>query len=113
MAIKYYVNPKKQQTIAVLNGCSMDCINKIDKTMHNFDWCWCTKKYIMPDSFRAVVRCADGDAYDEELGKRLAKEKLMRKYYKHLDSRWNMFLGDLIELNSRVFETPAELEETT
>ena len=105
MAIKYYHNPKKQ-TIAVLQGTEFDCINKIEKTMHNFDWAWCTQKYLMPNCFRASVKCADGDEYDEKLGEKYAKEKLMTRYYKSLDSRWDAFVNDILELNGRIFEIP-------
>lgn len=110
MAIKYYSNPKTKQTIAVLNGCQFDALNKIDKFMNGFDWCWCTKKYLMNDTYRAVVRCSAEDEFSEEKGREYAKAKLMKKYYKDFDRRIDMFRSDLIQLNSRVFETSDEVK---
>lgn len=111
--IKYYYKPSTKQTFAVLNDCQFDAVNKISKFMHGFDWCMCTDKYMMDDTYRVSVRCAEDDVFDEEKGRKYAKAKLMKKYYRDFDRKIDMFRSDLIELNSRVFETPAELEETT
>lgn len=110
MAIKYYSIPSQKKTVAILTNTSLDAINKIKKLTHDISWMWCTDKYMMPHSFRVTVSCTDGDTYDEELGKEIAKKKLLKKYYKAFDARLDMFKADLITLNSRVFETPEEIK---
>lgn len=113
MAIKYYSNPKTKETFAVLSNCEMDAINKINKFMHDTDLCWASKKYLMPKTFKVKVKLAEGDEFDEKKGREYAKAKLMERYYKAFDTRIDMFKESLISLNSRVFETPAEIFENT
>lgn len=103
MAIKYYSNPSKKQIIAVLSNTSMDAINKIAKVTADHPFFCMNEKYTMPDKFRAVATCMDGDEFDEAVGKEIAKKKLMKRYYKSFDKRVEMFKEDLIMLNSRVF----------
>lgn len=110
--IKYYYKPSTRQTFAVLNGCQFDAINKIEKFMRGFDWRMCTNKYMMRDTYRVSVKCSADDEFDEAKGKAYAKEKLMKKYYRDFDRCVDQFRSDLIELNSRVFETPEALENT-
>jgi hypothetical protein len=81
--------------------------------MSGFNWCICTDKYMMNDTYRVSVRCFADDEFDEVQGRAYAKEKLMKKYYKDFDRKIDMFRSDIIELNSRLFETPKELESTT
>lgn len=102
MAIRYYSIPHQKKTVAILENTAMDCVNKINKKVNNF--CWCTDKYVMPNRFRVTVTCSAEDVYDEEVGRKMAKEKLLKRYYKHLDKRYNMFIKDLVELNNKVFE---------
>lgn len=102
--IKYYHNERTRETFAVLNGTEMDAINKINKCFGNMDWMWCTKKYLMPDSFKVKVKLAVGDVHDMEKAKVYAKQKLLKKYYKEFDRRMDMFKCDLLEVNHRAFE---------
>lgn len=111
MAIKYYSIPSKGQTVAILRDTEMDAINKINKCMNGFDWCFCTKKYLMPKQFRVVVKVHGDDVFSEEEGKKIAKQKLLRKYYKAFDARMDMFRSDLIILNGRVFENALDKME--
>lgn len=99
MAIQYYSNPNTKETFAVLRGTELDAINKIDKFLNEFDCYMIREKYMMPKQFKVKVK--------------LAKEKLMKKYYSAFDKRIDMFRADLIALNSRVFETPVEILENT
>ena len=104
MAIRYYKIPEKEITIAVLNGCKFDAINKIAKLTADFgvDVFTYDEKYIMPDTFRAVVRRHGDDVFDEKEGERWAKEKLMNKYYRSFDKRMAMFKKQLDHLNEKV-----------
>lgn len=110
--IKYYYKPSTRQTFAVLNGCQFDAVNKISKFMNGFNWCMCTDKYMMNDTYRVSVKCSADDEFDEAKGRAYAKAKLMKRYYRDFDRCVDRFKSDLIEINSRVFETPVELENT-
>ena len=108
MAIKYYTNPSKKQVIAVLSNTSMDAVNKIAKVTADHPFYCLNEKYVMPDKFRAVATCMDGDEYDENIGKEIAKAKLMKRYYKSFDKKIELFKEDMIMLNSRIFTEPVE-----
>lgn len=103
MAIKYYIVPEKKQTIAVLPNTKWDAINKIDKMMAEtgFYIRMLGGRYIMPDSFRAVVTCDERDVYDVEEGKRQAKKKLMKNYHRSVDKRLAKFRADVAEFATK------------
>lgn len=101
MAIKYYSAPG-QKTVAVLDGTQYDAINKIAKLTGESDLCLFGSKYMMPDTFRVVTRCHYGDVFDAETGKKIAKAKLMKKYYKCFDRKMAMFKASMDRLNNRV-----------
>lgn len=91
MAVKYYVDEKNRKTVAVLEGCRWDAINRIRKLMFSSSG-YCRymmgeEDCFMPDTFRAVVTCNELDEYNIEEGKRQAKKKLMRNYHRSLDKR--------------------------
>ena len=102
MAVKYYKIPEKEMTIAVLDGCKYDAVNKIVKMLSETELNVYVDKYLMPDTFRAVVRRHGDDAYDEKVGECEAKKKLMEKYYKHFDAKMALFKSDLDRLSERV-----------
>ena len=104
MAIKYYVKPSTKQIFAELRGCEMDALNKIDKYMNGLAGCWGDQKYFMKDTYRVSVRCSADDVFDEEVGKKIAKAKLMKTYYRDFDNIMNRFRYELLELHDRVFE---------
>jgi hypothetical protein len=110
--IKYYYQPSTEKTFAELRGCRFDAINKIEKLMGNFDWCICSNKYLMDDTYRVSVKRSAEDVHDPEKAKAYAKEKLMKKYYRDFDRILDQFKCDVIELNSKLFETPEELKNT-
>lgn len=108
MAIKYYSIPEKRQTIAVLSNTKWDAYNKIDKIMADtgflFSACCPNSrdKYIMPDTFKVVVTCDPRDEFDIEVGKQVAKKKLMRNYYKSLDKRLGMFKKSVEDFTHKI-----------
>jgi hypothetical protein len=75
------------------------------------EFCFCpSKKYLMPNEFRAVVQCDERDEFDPEVGKRIARERILDRYYPALDKRVSKCLDALLALNGKVFKTPAEIE---
>lgn len=109
MAVKYVVIPEKKMTIGILSDTEFDAINRIEKLMGNASLFLCNdQKYMMPHTFKATVVCHDGDEYSAEEGKRRAKQKLLKNYYRSLDKRLDKFREELLILNGKFFETPKE-----
>ena len=113
MAIKYYTNPAKRQTIAVLSDTRFDFLNKVEKLTSGLNLCVCGKKYLMPYQYKASVYCAADDVFDEQVGRDMAKKKVLDKYYRDFDKRMDMLRDELLVLNGKIFETPENWEETT
>lgn len=112
MAIKYIVLEDQRKVYGIIENTRYDAINKINRiigdgsnvfTVYN-------KKYEMPNSFKACCVCDERDTFSVEEGKNRVKKKILERYYKSFDKRIEMFRSDLIELNSRVFETPFEIQ---
>jgi hypothetical protein len=112
MAIKFYDIPDRGMTVGVLSNTSMDALNKIAKITGDTTFCAYDLKYMMPDNFRAVAKVHGDDVYNQDTGRQIVKEKLMKKYYKSFDKKMDQFREDLLVLNGKVFETPEELENT-
>ena len=94
--IKYYEVPEHKKTIAVLENTSYDAINQIAKVVGDTNsLCFNPSKYLMNNSYRAVVVCHPEDEYDAEEGRRKAKKKLLDHYYEQLDKRLDAFADDL------------------
>ena len=111
--IKYFVNEEKRQVIGLLEGTRWDAINKINKMILDTDFCLCMcGKYEMPDEFKAIVTCDPADEFDVEVGKQIAKKRILDRYYPALDKRVNKFFEAALIFNGKVFDTPAELENT-
>lgn len=104
MAIKYIVQPEEKQVIAILEDTRYDFINKAIKICNRLSD---NKSHVivipnldletihMPNRFKIVVKCKEGDTFDSEIGKKIAKERLMTKYYKSFDKRLFKFMREL------------------
>ena len=105
MAIKYYCMPEKKKVIGVLLGTENDVINKIDKLCVDtgFDF-WPDERFVMPHMFKAEanVDVNAGDVYDEEVGKAIVRDKIMKRYYASYDKRVNLFKEILSDFNKKV-----------
>ena len=69
MAIKYFVDEKNKKTVAVLEGCRWDAVNRIQKMLRRgnmYDALLSYSPYLMPDTLRAVVTCSELDQYDAD-----------------------------------------------
>ena len=95
MAMNYYVIPEQGKVIGVLNGCAWDAVRKIERITNGTCFCAFDKKYLMPNTFRAVAKCSEDDVFDEETGKEIAKQKVMVKYYDSLDRRMSAFFSEV------------------
>jgi hypothetical protein len=109
--IKYFINEDKKQVIGVLEDTRWDAVNKINKMIRDTDFCVvASEKYMMPDKFKAIVQCDPADEFDPEVGKKIAKERIMSRYYPALDKRVGKFFDAALVLNGKVFETPWDCE---
>ena len=114
MAIKYFVNEKKREVIGVLEGTQWDAYNKICKMVRDTDFCVApNKKYMMPTEFRAVVKCDPKDEFIAEEGMRIAKQRILDRYYPALYKRVDKFREAALVFNGKAFETSEVVEETT
>lgn len=97
MAIKYVCLPEKKQTIAYFEkDTTYDAVDKIEKVLSDTNVVvFPQKKYLMPRSFRAIVTCVAPDVYNEEEGKKQAREKLLRNYRRSVHKRMAWFVEDL------------------
>ena len=97
MAIKYIVLPESKTTIGVLHHTKYDCVRAIKKMLNGTGLSLENEaKYYMPVFFKTQVTCDPLDEYDEEVGKQMVKEKLMRNYYDSLDKRLNVFKNSIV-----------------
>ena len=104
MAIKYYSIPEHNKTVAILNNCEYDVINKIHK-MTNDALCICNyQKYMLPHQIRETCKVFDDDVFDVEEGKTIAKKKLMDKYYRMHDTKLLEFYNDLTAAQKNIAE---------
>lgn len=111
--IKYFINEEKKQVIGLLAGTKWDAYNKIDKMVRDTDFCVAAcKKYMMPDEYRVVVKCDERDAFDPEVGKQIAKKRILKRYYEALDKRVSHFFDAALVFNGKVFDTPDVVENT-
>jgi hypothetical protein len=69
-------------------------------------------KYMMPTEFKAVVQCDPEDEFNVEEGMKKAKQRILDRYYPALHKRIEKFREAALVFNGKVFETPAELENT-
>lgn len=104
MAVKYYVVPEKRMVVAALGDCQYDACNKLAKLTDELDCVVYQDKYKMPNNLRATAICHADDVFDVEVGKRIAKEKLMKRYYKHFDQKIEMFNTYLNHVHERMAE---------
>ena len=112
--IKYFVNEEKRQVIAVLENTAWDAYNKIEKMITDTEFCLVpTNKYRMPSQFKVTVTCDPRDEFNVEIGKEIAKKRILKNYSASLDKRVNKFLDAALVFNGKVFATPEAIENNT
>ena len=114
MAIKYFVNEEKRQVIGLLENTRWDAYNKISKMIRDTDFCVApNEKYMMPSEFKAIVQCDPKDEFSVEEGMKIAKKRILDRYYPALDKRVAKFFDAALVFNGKVFETSSDVEENT
>lgn len=90
MAIRYTVNEKKRCVTAVIDNAEMDAINLINKRSGG-QLCLFRPDLIMRGTYVARVTCHDSDTFDPEVGKEIAKARVLEKYDRDLKVVLNRF----------------------
>lgn len=86
--ITYKVFEQQRKVIAIISGTENDLVRKVKKhdnqkvlSEHTYE------QLKMPKSFKVVVKCHESDKFDIEVGKELAKERVLRKYFNCYDKK--------------------------
>ena len=98
--VQYVVDKKNRVVIATIDDCRWDAIDKINKKFihqatSKMEISSFISDMLMPNRFKAVARCCPEDEWDENVGKRLACERLTKKYEKSLNRRMARFMVDM------------------
>lgn len=88
------------KTIATITGCSRDALHILEKLVNSCNG----KSYRMAYEFTAKskLNVAEGDVYDEDVGKKLAQERVLNKYHKALNRALCQALSEYRELVARL-----------
>ena len=100
--IKYIVIPEKRTVVGILENTDIDAYHKINKMLDGTNIFVDIGKYLIPNRFKVSVVCDKMDEFDEEIGKNIAQERLMRKYYKSLDSRLLKFKNEIEKIHKKI-----------
>lgn len=84
---KFIIKEEDGVVVAILQNTSMDLINllKVDTDDYRV-----IEKLLLSDSYKGIARLADGDEWDEEVGKDIAFEKAHAKYKEAILKRLKM-----------------------
>lgn len=84
---KFIIKEEDGVVVAILQNTSMDLINllKVDTDDYRV-----IEKLILSDQYKGVAKLADGDVWDEEVGKDIAFEKAHAKYKEAILKRLKM-----------------------
>ena len=95
LPIYYKVDKKEQIVVAKFKQPYFDCLEylRCHSSTNAYDGSNIGTSYIMLDDIEAKAKCFKGDAvlgkpadvYDVEFGKKLARTRLMRKFYRRLE----------------------------
>lgn len=99
--VDYVVNEEKRTVTAILCG-TRDGARDLLRKMYNGQapYAYGDAEVLialeLPNKFVATARCAEGDTFDVEVGKKLAKKKLLTKYDRARTKAWYRY-RDIME----------------
>ena len=108
--IKYVVIPERREVVAMINDTAYSAIERIEKLCNKYfpensvGVFPIYTKYKMPYRFKAIAKCHPSDEWDEEVGKQVAREKVLNNYYNSLDKRVEEFVNDLSHSTMKLLE---------
>lgn len=79
--VKYTIDETKRVVVAEMTGCEMDVHHRLKKRINGLmDITSVSSKSIISKSYRATAKCHPDDTFDPEVGKAIAKNRLLNKY---------------------------------
>ena len=109
--IEYFIDKKNQTVTAVLDDCEYDAINRIEKMFHEIPFSVAcdsigysnSDRYLMAYRYSATVKVYAPDVFNEETGKKEARNKLIKNYRKGFNKRVERFIMDFQEFSKELF----------
>lgn len=101
MAIRYIVNEEKRTVVAVIDNCACDAWNVIRKMTTNGVFAYApllTNKYDIDNTFVGVAKCNPEDAWDVNVGKELARKRVISKHDKAVREALMKFHKEIVNL---------------
>ena len=95
--IYYYIDEGARTIAAVMKDCEFDVIRDIEKVFPDLGYTFSTLKlnqYMLNNVYRAKTKCAESDEWDEEKGMKIAREKMLNKYYSARQKAFKRALRD-------------------
>ena len=89
---KYIIKKEDGVVVAILQGTAMDLIKLLNVDTDDYR---VIEKLILSDQYKGVAKLADGDVWDEEVGKDIAFEKAHAKYKDAILKRFKMIKKSL------------------
>ena len=103
MAIRYEVNEKKRTVVARIDHTAPDAIWMVGKMFKNTPFqtdYYCQphmRKYLIKDSYVGIAKCNPDDEWNEEVGKELARKRVLRAHEVDVALAFEKMWNDLIE----------------
>ena len=92
---KYIVNEEKGIVVCIISDCEENAIALIDEQLnYALNGMDIPNKYILNNNYKGIAKCAAGDTFDEEYGKKLAYKKAYLKYVTALNKKVKCFVDD-------------------
>ena len=90
--IEYKVNKEKKTVTAIMSDVSEKALEAVNRMGYEQSFLYAdgmgTSLLIIPDKLIATVHCAKEDVFDEDVGKKLAKKKVLRKFDRERSKVW-------------------------
>ena len=105
--ISYNVDEKNKVVVAKLTGCHHDVRTEFDKRfLKNYSSStievYPTIEMCLRNEYVGKCRFEENEPFDAELGKQIAKERCLKKYYKAKDKMIERIMDDLWKMRSEV-----------
>lgn len=103
MAIRYEVNEEKRTVVAVITDTYYDAILMADKMFKNtpfrtdFGYSQHMRKYYIKDTYVGIAKCNPDDEWDEEVGKELARQRVLRAHEVDVALAFEKMWSDMVE----------------
>lgn len=105
--IHYHVNEEKGVVVAVLEGVEYDAIVLLmgkNEYLSYFSRWPRIQPFMLKDKYVGKAKCMERDVFNIEVGKELAKERLLLKYYKDLYKAFEKFFEEMMTISAKHME---------